>query len=68
MNNFFSFKNQIVITFGFEGHSVFVTTIQLCSHSTKVPTDDMYTNRHDCVLKKLYSQKTGSILNLAHWL
>ena len=68
MNNFFSFKNQIINISGFEGHSVFVTTIQLCSQSTEASTDSIYTDRHDCVAIKHYLQKTGSILNLAHWL
>lgn len=42
---------------GFVGHTVSVTTTQLCCYYMKAAKDNMYMNECGCVLIKLYLQK-----------
>ena len=53
----FPVKGQIVNILGFVGHTVFVTTAQLCCFSMKAVIGNMQTNGCDCVPIKLYLQK-----------
>lgn len=50
----FSYKGQESKYFSFVGHTVSVTSAQLCFHEVKAAIDYMYTNEHGCVPMQLY--------------
>lgn len=47
-------QGQVVNILAFEGHSVYVTAIQIHNYSTKAAVNIMYTNEYGCVPVELY--------------
>lgn len=52
-----SAKGQMINILGFIGHTVSVSTIQLCHCSMKTAIGNKYINEHACISIKLYLQK-----------